>query len=194
MKLALIRHFKTPGNLEHRYIGRTDEHLAPAEDTPKMCYPDAEVLVSSSMLRCKESAKRIYGRWPDLVEETLKEKDFGAYEGKNHQELKEEKAYCKWLESGGALPFPEGESMEAFCRRVRSGFDRCVLKLMEQKVKTAAFLVHGGTIMAIFSAYAEEPGQFYDWQVENGNGYQASLRESDWFLGRKKLVEIHKLW
>ena len=31
MKIWLIRHFQTQGNLERRYIGRTDEHLAGAD-------------------------------------------------------------------------------------------------------------------------------------------------------------------
>lgn len=194
MKLVMIRHFKTPGNLEHRYIGRTDEHLAAAEDVETGRYPDVEVLVGSTMLRCRETAERIYGRQPDFLEEALKEKDFGAYEGKNYQELKDEKAYQEWLESGGMLPFPEGEDTEAFRQRVQKGFEDCVLRLIGQKVKSAAFLVHGGTIMCILSTYAEETRDFYDWQVENGNGYQVFLPEEDWLSGRKKLVEIHKLW
>lgn len=194
MKLVMIRHLKTPGNLEHRYIGRTDEHLAAAEDIQTSRYPDVEILVSSTMLRCRETAERIYGRQPDILEEALKEKDFGAYEGKNYQELKDEKAYQEWLESGGTLPFPEGEDTEAFCQRVQKGFEDCVRQLMEKKVKTAAFLVHGGTIMGILSAYAEETRDFYGWQAENGNGYQALLPEEDWLSGRKKLVEIQKLW
>lgn len=194
MKLVLIRHFQTPGNLEHRYIGKTEEHLLPDERFQAHRYPEVETIVSSPMLRCRESAVRIYGRQPDYVEEALKEKDFGAYEGKNYQDLKEEKAYREWLESGGTLPFPEGERNELFCRRVRSGFDRCVRLLTDQKTKTAAFLVHGGTIMAILSEYAEEPGDFYDWQVENGSGYQMVLCEAQWLQGRKKLTEIQKLW
>ena len=37
-----------------------------------------------------------------------------------------------------------------------------------------AFVVHGGTIMSILEAFAEEKKNYYDWQVKNGCGYVAS--------------------
>jgi len=49
------------------------------------------------------------------------EMDFGAFEGHNYQELSGDPAYQRWIDSGGTLPFPEGESREEFIRRSVAG-------------------------------------------------------------------------
>ena len=62
MKLIFIRHGKTAGNLERRYIGRTDEPLCDegiAEILGKE-YHDADIVVASPMKRCVQTAELIY--------------------------------------------------------------------------------------------------------------------------------------
>ena len=51
MKIYLIRHGKTKGNLEERYIGRTDEPLCEAgrENLKKYQYPQVEMVFTSPM-------------------------------------------------------------------------------------------------------------------------------------------------
>lgn len=51
--------------------------------------------------------------------------DFGAFEGHNYQELSGDPAYQRWIDSGGTLPFPEGESREEFIRRNVAGYEKC---------------------------------------------------------------------
>ena len=53
MKIYLIRHGKTKGNLEERYIGRTDEPLCEAgrENLKKYQYPQVEMVFTSPMKR-----------------------------------------------------------------------------------------------------------------------------------------------
>lgn len=51
--------------------------------------------------------------------------DFGAFEGHNYQELAGDPAYQRWIDSGGTLPFPEGESREEFIRRNVAGYEKC---------------------------------------------------------------------
>ena len=65
--------------------------------------------------------------------------------------------------------------------------------LIEENCSTAAFVVHGGTIMAILSAYAESGKGFYDWQVKNGSGYRIVLDEMAWNNGNRKWTEIEQL-
>ena len=50
--------------------------------------------------------------------------DFGAFEGHNYQELSGDPAYQRWIDSGGTLPFPEGESREEFIRRNVAGYEK----------------------------------------------------------------------
>lgn len=40
MKIWLIRHFQTQGNLERRYIGRTDEPILPGQTGSILCCPE----------------------------------------------------------------------------------------------------------------------------------------------------------
>ena len=66
MKIVLIRHGATKGNLEKRYIGRTDEDLCGEgikklkEDTCAGIYPPAQAVFSSPMKRCLSTAECIY--------------------------------------------------------------------------------------------------------------------------------------
>ncbi len=39
-------------------------------------------------------------------------------------------------------------------------------------METAAFIVHGGSIMSIMEAYGVPKGGYYDYQAENGEGYE----------------------
>lgn len=146
------------------------------------------------MLRCVQTAKLIYGREPDLLCADLAEKDFGRYEGKNFEELRMDTEYMKWLESGGTLPFPAGEAEEAFILRSRRGFETMMDLLLKTECRSAAFLIHGGTIMAILSGYAAKKKGFYDWQTENGNGYSIRLDENSWKAGKKEIMEMERLW
>ena len=86
--------------------------------------------------------------------------DFGEFEGKNYIELQKNPNYQAWIDSNGTLPFPGGESREAFIKRCEQGFYRMLigikgrLQKMDEKQPsskiTAGAVVHGGTIMAIF--------------------------------------------
>jgi alpha-ribazole phosphatase len=128
------------------------------------------------MKRCIQTAELIYdSRKPVLIEE-WREMDFGRFEGKNYEELKEDAQYQAWIDSNGVLPFPEGESREEFEIRCRKGFNK-MLGVIGKKVGkaplTAAAIVHGGSIMALLSAYCG--GDYFDYQCKNGEGYACTL-------------------
>ena len=60
------------------------------------------------MLRCRQTAEIIYGK-TDYIENDLRECDFGEFENKCFEELKDNPDYLKWMESGGTIPFPGGD-------------------------------------------------------------------------------------
>lgn len=194
MKIYFIRHFKTKGNTEKRYIGRTDEPLCEeANSGEQKRYPSAEAIVVSPMKRCRQTAERIYPGQEQILCDDLRECDFGLFEGKCYEELKDVVAYQEWLSSRGTRPFPKGEAHEAFKARCVSGFTRILDRLVVSGCGTAAVVVHGGTIMAILEQFDKEGREFYHWQVKNGEGYCASLDESEWEQGKRYLMEIEKL-
>lgn len=172
MRLIFIRHGMTAGNLEKRYIGSTDEPLSPAGAAALRArtYPVADVLYCSPMRRCVETAEILYpGKKPVLIPD-FRECDFGRYEGKSYPELIHDAPYLAWVESGGVLPFPDGEDTAAFKARCAAAFCRVTEKHAADD--TLAFVVHGGTIMSILETY-EPSHTYFGWQCKNGEGYRA---------------------
>ena len=169
MELYFIRHGKTAGNLEKRYIGVTDEPLCGAGrlELETRRYPAARAVVASPLRRCLETASIIYPDKTPLLCRGLRECDFGAFEGKNYDDLNGAPVYQQWIDSGGKMAFPGGEDMAGFCARTASAFEELVPSLADK----TAFVVHGGTIMALLERYALPQREFYDYRTENGGGY-----------------------
>ena len=46
-------------------------------------------------------------------------------------------------------------------------------------------VVHGGTIMSILSQYALPRGNYFQWQIQNGEYYQLTLESSVWEKERR---------
>ena len=187
-ELLLIRHGKTAGNLLGRYIGsRTDEPLCDEgrEELAGKQLPEVERLYVSPMKRCVETAEIL---WPGFDRKKmqkvtdLRECDFGDFENKNYKELSGNRDYQAWIDSNGTLPFPNGESMDAFKSRCLEAFARIVEDVSgaEQEwiasgktgIFRAGIVVHGGTIMAILEQYGYPKAAYFDYQVKNGCGYR----------------------
>ena len=187
----LIRHGETCGNKLKRYIGkRTDEPLTKeAEEMLKgLGYMCPEAVYASPMLRCTQTAGILFpGKTLNIIDE-LAECDFGEFENKNYMELDGNQNYQAWIDSGGLLPFPGGESREEFKKRYLKGFQKVVQSCIRKEIQSAALVVHGGTIMNIMEKYGEPSGLFYEWHVKNGGGYKVSLDLSAWEKGDKKLI------
>lgn len=199
MEITLIRHLKTPGNQKRQYIGSTDENLAPEEkcrfesENRKKLYPKVEQVIISPMKRCIQTAELIYPEMSPQIETSFRECDFGIFEGRTYEGLKDEPEYQAWLDSGGTIAFPKGEEQTEFRERCVQGMIRQIHRLCEEQVSSAAFVVHGGTIMAVLERLAKEQQDFYHWQVENGNGYRMVVKEEEWKSGEGRFYEIHKL-
>ena len=180
-KITLIRHGKTAGNLEKRYIGITDESLCPEgmEELAAKVYPEADIVFSSPLLRCIETAGRIYKGQDIYAIQELRETDFGRFENKSFQELSEDEDYKAWIASGGAMPFPGGESKEEANKRTMVGFNKLLERSGDYENVTA--VVHGGTIMAILSELFK--GDYYSYHVENGEGYTFEVSSDGLYSG-----------
>ena len=210
MELIFIRHGKTQGNIDGRYVGRTDESILPESRDEilsrkmKNEYPPADIVFTSPMLRCIETAQIIYPGQKLIEISDFRECDFGEFEMQSYEELNGRADYQAWIDSGGKEPFPGGESMETVRRRSMRGFYRAMelsfsgpdrameLSLSDpdptmelfladsdplmEPVNSAAFVVHGGTIMSILSAICG--GDFYDYQTGNGECVTVSIEPS----------------
>lgn len=189
--LTLIRHGATLSNKEGRYLGKTDEALSQEgicgleKSVADRLYPTADVLFSGPMKRCLETAGILYQRQTPIVIPEWTEMDFGTFEGHNYQELSKNPSYQRWIDSGGTLPFPEGESREEFIRRSVAGYEKIVyhMKMIwersaasgqrNRKIQSVSAVVHGGTIMALLSHFLG--GEYFDYQAKCGQGYSGRL-------------------
>ena len=189
LKIWLIRHGMTMGNRYGRYIGATDEPLCREgrEALAGMSYPTPEAVYASPLLRCTQTAEILFPGKPLQIIDDLSECDFGDFENKNYRELSGNPDYQAWIDSGGTLPFPGGESREAFRRRSLRGFERAVNDCIQKGRNKAALVIHGGTIMNVMEEYASVRRSFYDWHVKNGGGYLVEAAEKDWLSGYREL-------
>lgn len=180
IKLTLIRHGAAKSNLERRYLGITDEalsdegiqHLKRGKENGR--YPVPEKVFSGPMLRCRQSAGILF---PDLevcVIPEWTEINFGSFEGKNYKELEKDADYQKWIDSGGKIPFPGGESRDELIERTMRGFEKVLSEIHnDSSMMEIAALVHGGTIMALCSSLFA--GEYFDYQVGCGEGFVCYL-------------------
>ncbi len=189
IKIVLIRHGATATNRDKRYCGkRSDEDLSEEgikvlnEMKEKNAYPSASFLFVSPKKRAKSTAKIIYPELEQNIIEEFDEIDFGDFEGKNYEDLKDDPEYQSWIDSNGENAFPHGESKNEYCKRAAGGF----LKAMDIFSKRAdenaddltkdprrfadiAIVAHGGTIMALLSTFAGM--NYYNCMVSNAKGY-----------------------
>lgn len=189
-EILLIRHGKTRGNEEGRYIGVTDEPLSEVgiRALAKRETGEVETVYVSPMKRCLQTAALLFPGVPHKVIPAFRECDFGEFENKNYRELRGNPRYQEWVDSAGALPFPGGEKPKEFRRRCREGFEEAVEDLLAGRFLRCAMVVHGGTIMSILEAFADPKKGFYDWQVSNGKGFLLELNEEIW--KKEKRVEV----
>lgn len=190
----LIRNAPCVGNLEGRYIGRTESPLAQEGLTglldlkKKYTYPEAAAFYASPSTRCVDSLKILYPQAEPYVILEMAECDFGDWENKTAEELGADRRFTDWIESGSTTAPPNGESGQVFMQRVCKGFEMLVQNLIHQGSTSAVLVTHGGVIMTILSAYGLPRANFYDWMCEPGCGYSVRITPSLWM--RSNVIEV----
>ncbi|RKI37161.1 histidine phosphatase family protein [bacterium D16-51] len=206
MKVYMIRHGATKGNKEHRYVGVTDEPLLQESKQllEKKQMPPVARVYASPRKRCLETAAILYPGCRPIIKESLAECDFGEFEYCNYEELNGNPYYQEFIDSMGRSGFPQGEDRDSFQKRVVKVFSEIIEEEKQYQNEDIAFVVHGGTIMAVLDFYygiygrqaenccQDDHGremnggaEFYKWQVKNGEGYMFYViweKERDGFL------------
>lgn len=105
MRIIFIRHGMTKGNAEKRYNGSIDEPLCEAGENQACALyesgvlPKVDEIIVSPLIRCRETAKRVFANRPFTICEDLQECNFGAFENRTAQEMKDDEAYQTWLKT-----------------------------------------------------------------------------------------------
>lgn len=194
--IHLIRNMPCEGNLEGRYIGRTESPLAPSslgdlvELKKKFRYPQAQAFYASPSTRCVDTLRILYPEADPEVVLEMAECDFGDWENKTAQELKQDPKFLEWMEGGGQAAPPNGESGMVFLQRVCKGFETLVQNMMVQGQTSAVLVTHAGVITGLLSAYGLPRAQPYEWMCEPGCGYSVRITPSLWM--RSMVMEVYQ--
>ena len=169
--IYLIRHGLTWANEEHLYCGSSDLPLSPAGEAElrKLHYelPPARFL-TSGMKRTEETLSLLFGQVPHQQEPAFREIDFGRFELRSYEELKDDPEYQAWITGDNRRNVPPGgESGQQMEVRVLSALQ----KLEAEDIPTV-LITHGGVIACIMEAlFPEEKKNRYQWQPKPGHGY-----------------------
>lgn len=189
--IHLIRNGLTDENLEGRYIGHTNVDLGEEgraqllQMKDELIYPPVEALFTSPLKRCTETAKILYPDNKPIVIDGFIEYNFGEFENKTAEELKEHPVFPKWLAGEKGVEPPFGESNEKFENRVRSTFEKVAEGLMKTGTTSAAIVTHGGVIMSILSAYGIPELPMHEWITPSGCGFTIKVNPSLWMRAKK---------
>jgi alpha-ribazole phosphatase len=183
MEVLLVRHGKTAGNIARRYIGSTDEPLCDEGIEHAKCSgadDSVETVYVSPMKRAQETAKIKFPNAVLTICADLREMDFGDFECRSAEEMVEDPAYRRWVDSNCTLPCPNGEQMSGFSDRICRAFDAIVQACIDRGDERLVLVAHGGTLMSILDRYAVPQKKYYEWYVDNCGGYRACLDADTW--------------
>lgn len=172
MQLTLIRHGITQGNRDRLYYGSTDLPLLP-EGVAELealratgTYPKPQLFFTSGMLRTEQTLAALYGNVPHEVLRGLRELDFGAFEMKTYEQLKDDPDYQIWC-TGNVEDnvCPGGESGTQVLRR-----SLAALEPVLSRNQDAVCITHGGIIGGVLAHWFPE-GTRFDWTPKPGHGF-----------------------
>lgn len=172
MKLTLIRHGKTEGNIKGLYYGKTDLPLLPegikALEELKLNYryPTAKRYYTSGMLRAEQTFRILYGDIPHGIIPDLREIDCGDFEMRSYEQLKDDPAFQAWITGDNEANIcPNGESGNAVTERALAAL-LPIIEAGEDAVIITHSGVIGGVLMRLFNK-----GNRYDYRVDPGFGF-----------------------
>ena len=168
MTIYLIRHGKTEANERHLYCGSTDLPLSNVgrAELKHLQYDTKNVrFITSGMKRTNETLQILFGDVPYEVEPRFREVDFGIFEMRSYEELKDTPDYQAWITGDNEANIPPlGESAMQMKKRVLEAFS----EIQED----TCIITHGGVIASIMAyLFPNEGKNRYQWQPRNGYGW-----------------------
>lgn len=185
-KIHLIRNGEAQGADEGKYIGSTDVSLTVYgkkqlnDILHESEYPRVDIVLSSPLNRCLETAKIIYPDKTPVIFDGLTEYDFGEFEGMTAEQLKDDPDFKEWLIGGEDAGAPFGETNGEFRQRVCNCFKSIVDGILKTDNRSVAIVTHGGVIMTIMQYFALPEAAMHEWIMENGCGYTLNVDRRIW--------------
>ena len=174
--IHLIRHEKTQANLERRYIGWTDEPILQEVSAQLPIAPT--VVYGSDLLRCQQTAACYFPNVNYNGMQQLRESNFGDFEMRTYEQLKNEPVYRAWIDEPYEVTPPNGESFGEFEQRVLQAFKQVIAQQ-----GTYTFVVHGGVIRLLLSHLRQPKQSFQNTLAKHRVLYTLHWEQLEQFLG-----------
>ncbi len=179
MEFILVRHGKTKYNEQHKYCGSLDPELSElgraeleqAEIKTYLAEHVPDMVFSSPMKRALETAQIIFGEDKEipLVDiPELREIDFGVFEGRSYEEMKDDPEYKAWLDTNCEGLIPGGDFPDVFRDDVEVGFQTIMETCQMERVNRALIVSHGGVLGTILERFAEPKKNWYEYNIPCG--------------------------
>lgn len=186
-RLVLVRHGETDGESSVRYHGSGDVALS-EEGRDQMRGACVELnrvpfdlVVASPLQRAWQSAWILGRGAPVRLESELREVDFGRWEGRTQEEIRESDPdlFEAWQSGKEDFAYPGGESRQAFRERVRRGLER----LLAADARNVLVVTHKGVIRLLAEELTgEKPAKE---EPALGGAIELTRRpDGSWFRGR----------
>jgi alpha-ribazole phosphatase len=169
--IALFRHGLTEENKRKAYLGWNDSPLC-TESADLSTNSRYNLYFSSDLPRCMTTANILFPNIELILLSNLREMNFGRWEGKTYEDLKEVPLYRRWLSDPISYCPPEGESFEKFTHRVQNGWEEITGEILSKNVGRCAIITHGGIIRYLLSEFAPKKSDFWSWQVPHHQGFE----------------------
>lgn len=172
--IYLIRHGRTEANERHLYCGSSNLPLSDGGkgELMEMRYDiSCAQFVTSGMIRTEQTLSILFGEVSHIIDPRFREVDFGDFELRAYEELKDKPAYQAWItgDNEANIP-PNGESGVQMTERVLTAF-----RELEDRGEDVVVICHGGVIAAIMAhLFPGEEKNRYQWQPKPGRGYAVS--------------------
>lgn len=173
MRLYLVRHGETELNVKKVYYGSTDCALTETGREQAASLRRVfekmpiDVVLESPLLRAKDTASLLLGEngAPRVMDDRLKELNFGAWEGKSWQELQGDETYEKWCTEWQSTCPPEGESFLDLAARVRSFYE----DLQKRSEENVLIVAHHAVLQQLMACLLEaDPASCWHYAFSQG--------------------------
>ncbi|PJD93959.1 MAG: phosphoglycerate mutase [Legionella sp.] len=180
-RIVFIRHAESvwnvsgqvQGSLSHPCITLSEKGVASVQ--PMLAaLPKPQVLITSPLIRCKQTAEAWFGvpfdriQIPTKVEPAMAEIKAGTYEGLYIKDLKDDPLWRVWMKHPATFPgFPEGEDLHAFSHRILRGAGE-ICAAYPHPNQTVCVFTHG-VVMRVLKCFLanQDISQLWAHKVDN---------------------------
>lgn len=172
--ITFVRHGETNLNTQKCYFGHLNPTLnlngnIQAEKTTKLLKHETfNIIYSSDLTRCVKTGEIInsYHKLNIITSDNLREKNFGIFEGKTYEEVKNEfpKEADQYFKDWKNYIIPEGESLDIMQKRCVKAVEKIIT---EHKSKSILIITHSGVIKALLAYYlCSDLDGFWRYQID----------------------------